>query len=154
MSSRLSGFTYALMRAVTGFLFSCHGAQKLFGWFGGIGPVPGDASPVMSLLGLAAILEFVGGIAIILGLWTRPVAFVLAGEMAVAYFMVHQPQGALPIQNHGESAVLFCFTWLFFSTHGAGAFSLDAWRRSRALARYREQYMAPSSKPQRPHRAA
>jgi putative oxidoreductase len=82
----------------------------------------------MSQMGLAGILEFFGGIAIVLGLLTRPVAFVLSGEMAVAYFQAHQPHGFWPIQNHGESAVLYCFIFLFLAGHGAGSLSLDALR--------------------------
>ena len=75
---------------------------------------------------IGGVLEFYGGAAILLGLCTKPVAFILSGEMAVAYFQFHQPQGFWPIQNHGEPAVLLCFTFLFFAAHGAGEWSLDA----------------------------
>jgi len=116
--------THVLLRIVTGFLFAQHGAQKLLGWFGGSGEAGTVA--LMSQMGLAGVLELYGGIAIVLGLFTRPVAFLLSGEMAVAYLMAHQPRGAWPIQNHGESAVLFSFIFLFLAAHGAGGLSLDA----------------------------
>ena len=122
---RAAQATHALLRVVTGFLFFQHGGQKLFGWFGGMG---GGPVPLMSQMGLAGVLEFFGGIAIMLGLFTRPVAFLLSGEMAVAYFQAHQPRGMWPIQNHGEPVVLFCFIYLFLAAHGAGAFSLDSMR--------------------------
>jgi putative oxidoreductase len=113
--------THSLLRAVTGLMFWQHGAQKLFGWLGGE-----QVQAVASMPGLAGILEFFGGILIIVGLFTRPVAFILSGEMAFAYFMAHAPQGLWPIMNRGEAAVLFCFTFLFFAAHGAGRYSLDA----------------------------
>ena len=125
MNARFMKATYVLLRMVAGFLFLCHGGQKLFGWFGGLGP-GGGSVVLMSQMGLAGVLEFFGGLAILIGFVTRPVAFVLAGEMAWAYFTVHQPHGAVPLQNHGEPAVLFAFIFLFFATHGAGAFSVDA----------------------------
>ena len=125
MPARAAQLTHVLLRVVSGLLFLQHGGQKLFGWFGGVGGGSGGTVPLMSQMGLAGILEFFGGIAILLGLLTRPVAFVLAGEMAVAYIQSHQPRGTWPIQNHGEAAVLFCFIFLFFAAHGAGGFSLD-----------------------------
>jgi putative oxidoreductase len=118
--------THILLRIAAGFLFLHHGGQKLFGWFGGFGGDPGGAVALASLMGLAGILEFYGGIAILLGLLTRPVAFLLSGEMAVAYLKAHQSHGTWPIQNHGESAVLFSFIFLFLAAHGAGGLSLDA----------------------------
>ena len=117
--------THVLLRIVAGLLFFHHGGQKLFGWFGGTNG-NGETVALASLMGLAAVLEFFGGLAVLLGLFTRPVAFLLAGEMAVAYFMSHQPRGIWPIQNHGESAVLFAFIFLFLAAHGAGGFSLDS----------------------------
>jgi putative oxidoreductase len=114
----------AILRIVTGFLFLQHGSAKLLG-------VPHvemfDQLQVMSLIGLAGVLELVGSVLLILGLWTRPVAFVLCGEMAAAYFMGHAPQGHVlsPMINQGESAVLFCFIFLFLSAAGAGAWSID-----------------------------
>jgi putative oxidoreductase len=115
----------SLFRIVLALLFLSHGLVKLFGF--PAGAQPGQV-PLISLFGLAALLELVGGIALILGLFTRPVAFVLAGEMAVAYFMVHAPQGFFPVLNGGELAILYCFAFLFFSAAGAGPWSLDAKR--------------------------
>jgi len=112
-------WTYAAFRIVTGFLFWQHGAQKLFGWLGG------DQVELASLMGLAGILEFVGGLMIGLGLYTRFVAFVVSGEMAVAYFMAHLPRGLWPIQNGGEAAAFYCFAFLLMVAMGGGSFSLD-----------------------------
>ncbi len=112
--------THSLLRMVAGLMFAQHGAQKLFGWLGGE-----QVGSVMSMIGVAGVLEFFGGILIILGLFTRPVAFVLSGQMAVAYFVAHASGGFWPIINQGELAVLFCFIFLFFAAHGAGRWSLD-----------------------------
>jgi putative oxidoreductase len=140
--------THVLLRIVAGFLFLHHGGQKLFGWFGGVGGDPGGTVAIISQMGLAGILEFYGGIAIVLGLLTRPVAFLLAGEMAVAYFKAHQSHGTWPIQNHGESAVLFSFIFLFLAAHGAGAWSLDALiRRGRARSDERVLRKLPTAQP-------
>jgi putative oxidoreductase len=98
--------------------------MKLFAWFGGM--PGGDTAPLMSQIGIGGVLEFFGGILIMLGLFTRPVAFILSGEMAVAYWQFHAPNGAWPIQNHGEPAVLFCFIFLYMAAQGAGDWSLDA----------------------------
>ena len=122
--------THSLLRIVAGFLFAQHGAQKLFGWFGGQ-----QVETVMSMMGIAGVLEFFGGILIILGLFTRPVAFILSGEMAVAYFTAHLPRGFWPVMNQGEAAVLFCFIFLFFAAHGAGRWSLDDTLARRRVAR-------------------
>ena len=127
---RARATTHFLLRVVSGFLFMHHGGQKLFGWFGGIPPAGGPA-PLWSQAGIGGALEFFGGILILLGLFTRPAAFVLAGEMAVAYFQFHQPKGLVPLQNHGEGAVLYCFIFLFFAAWGAGPWSLDALRARR-----------------------
>ena len=115
------GVTHALLRIVTGLMFWQHGAQKLFGWLGGP-----QVPELASLRGLAGVLEFFGGPLVILGLFTRPVAFLLSGEMAVAYSMVHAPRGLWPIMNRGEVVVLYCFTFLFLAAHGAGPYSVDA----------------------------
>jgi putative oxidoreductase len=127
-------FTYFLLRVVAGWMFFQHGAAKLLGWFGGMPP---DQPPVelMSMVGLGGVLELVGGLAILLGLFTRPVAFILSGEMAVAYWKFHAPGGTWPIVNHGELAVLYCFIFLFMAAQGGGAWSLDArMRRGGAAA--------------------
>jgi putative oxidoreductase len=115
-----------IMRIVIGFLFLQHGTAKLLG-------IPHiamfDGLQMVSLIGLAGILELVGGTLILIGLFTRPVAFILSGEMAVAYFMAHVPVGPLPILNHGELAVIYCFVYLYLSVAGGGAFGLDAMRK-------------------------
>lgn len=114
-----------LFRAVTGLLFMQHGGQKIFGY-----PVP-QRGPfeLISMSGAAGVLELVGGLLILLGLFTRPTAFVLSGLMAVAYFMVHAPQGLWPIANGGELAALFSFAFLYLFTAGGGAWSLDRLRK-------------------------
>jgi putative oxidoreductase len=124
---RAAEITYAALRVVAGLLFLCHGGQKLFGWFGGLGG-SGATAPLASTMGAAGVIELAGGLLLMVGLFTRPVAFLMAGEMAVAYFMSHAPHGFWPIVNHGEPAVLNCFIFLFYSAHGAGHFSLDALR--------------------------
>jgi putative oxidoreductase len=113
----------ALLRIVTALLFIAHGTGKLLGF-----PDIGFRPELLSLAGLAGVLEIVGGILLVLGLFTRPVAFILSGEMAVAYFMAHAPQGFHPILNGGESAVLFCFVFLYLVFSGPGAWSFDGKR--------------------------
>ena len=114
-----------ILRIITGFLYLQHGTAKLFG-----APHVAmfDGLQVMSLMGVAGILELVGGALLLLGLFTRPVAFILSGQMAAAYFMAHAPQGFLPILNGGELAVLYSFIFLYFAAAGGGAFSLDGLR--------------------------
>lgn len=124
---RVVQITVFLLRIVAGLLFLQVGGLKLFGWFGGM---PGGVA-LTPLLAVAGVLEFFGGTAILLGLFTRPIAFLLSGEMAVAYFMGHFPQGFWPIQNHGEPAVLLSFIFLFFAAYGAGEWSIDAIFRGR-----------------------
>ena len=114
---------YTLLRIVAGLLFAQHGAQKLFGALGGK-PVE-----LMSQMGLAGVLEFVGGLMIALGLFTSPVAFIVSGQMAVAYFQVHVPRGFWPITNGGELAALYCFVFLYFAAAGSGKWSIDAIRK-------------------------
>ena len=116
-------YVYALLRIVAGLLFAQHGAQKLFGALGGK-PVE-----LMSQMGLAGVLEFVGGLMIALGLFTSPVAFIVSGQMAVAYFQVHVPRGFWPIANGGELAALYCFVFLYFAAAGSGKWSIDAIRK-------------------------
>ena len=122
-NSSFEPYALSLLRIVTGFTFSLHGYQKLFGWFGGMGH--GTRAHLLSLLGAAGVLETFGGALIFLGLYTRPVAFILCGEMAVAYFHQHAPRGLLPISNGGEPAVLYCFIFLLLVSAGAGPWSLD-----------------------------
>ena len=113
----------SILRIVAAFMFISAGTMKLFGFpsFPGLSPVP-----LISELGLAGTLETLGGVFLLLGLFTRPVAFILAGEMAVAYFQVHFPQSFWPVINNGQPAVLYCFSWLYLSAAGAGPWSLDA----------------------------
>ncbi|UCD23384.1 MAG: DoxX family protein [Gemmatimonadota bacterium] len=117
---------HGLVRIVVGFLFMTHGGQKLFGWFGAE-----SSAQLMSEFGLAGVLEFFGGLMIMLGWLTGPVAFVLAGQMAVAYFWKHVPRGFWPWQNGGELAVLYSWVFLFFATLGSGSFSIDTWLAKR-----------------------
>ena len=117
---------HALLRIGAGLLFMQHGAQKLFGLLGGFMGTPGATAPLMSQLGLAGVLEFFGGLLIVLGLFTRPVAFLLAGEMLVAFLQAHLPQGGFPIQNGGELPLLFALVWAFLMGNGAGPLSVDA----------------------------
>jgi putative oxidoreductase len=129
-TNRAVQITYFLLRVVTGWLFLQAGSVILFGWFGGMPGQPGTP-PLMSELGIGGLLEFFGGIAILLGLFTRPVAFILSGEMAVAYWQFHAPHGAWPLQNQGVPAVLFCFIFLYMAAQGGGDWSLDALLRRR-----------------------
>jgi putative oxidoreductase len=121
--SSASSYALSVLRIVTGLLFICHGLQKLFGMFGGH-RVPVNAIPT-SLFGIAGLIEVIGGSLIILGLFTRPVAFILCGEMAFAYFKAHFPGGPFPIENHGEIAVLNCFIFFYLIFAGGGPVSLD-----------------------------
>jgi len=116
---------YNALRVIACFIIMQHGAQKLLGLLGGVGPQHGSA-PLVSLMGLAGIVEFVLASLVLVGLFTRPAAFIVSGEMAAAYFKVHAPRGFWPIQNHGELAVVLCFTFLFFAAFGGGTYSLDA----------------------------
>ncbi len=115
-------YVRSVLRVVTGFTFSFHGMQKLFGLFGGMG---GGRAHLFSLPWVAGILETFGGLLVLVGLFTVPAAFILCGEMAVAYFTVHYPQGFLPIKNRGELAVLYCFIYLYLSVAGPGPLSAD-----------------------------
>jgi putative oxidoreductase len=120
---KLEPYLRSVFRIMAAFTFSLHGWQKFFGMFGGIG---GTRPPLTSMLGVAGILETFGGALIILGLFTRPVAFLLAGEMAVGYFRTHAPRGFWPLTNGGELAVFYCFFYLWLSAAGPGPWSLDA----------------------------
>lgn len=118
---RYSPYIYAILRIVTGLMFAMHGSQKLFG-------IPGNQPPVplASLMGVAGAIELVTGLMIALGLLAGYAAFIASGEMAVAYFMTHASQGFLPIVNHGELAVLYCFLFLYIAARGSGVWSLNA----------------------------
>ncbi len=118
---RVTGITQSLLRVVAGFILFCAGALKIFGWFGGM-----PAGVVLTpLIRTAGMIEIIAGPLLMLGLLTRPVAFLVSGEMAFAYFIGHFPHGFWPIQNHGEPAVLLCFIFLFLAAAGAGPLSLD-----------------------------
>ena len=124
--NRVVQVTYFLLRIVAGLLFIQTGGLILFGWFGGMpGHPPGYTPPLMSQMGIGGVLEFFGGLAILLGLGTRPVAFILSGMMAVAYWQFHAPNGAWPVQNQGIPAILFCFIFLYMAARGGGDLSLD-----------------------------
>jgi putative oxidoreductase len=118
----------SVLRIVSAFLFMEHGTQKLFGF-------PSAEPPInlnlMSAMGVAGVLETFGGALLALGIFTRPVAFILSGQMAVAYFQVHLPMGFWPLLNRGELAALYCFLFLYFAAAGGGPWSLDAMRKRR-----------------------
>ncbi len=122
----------SVLRIVVGFTFSLHGFQKLLGFFGGMGGA-GAKAIFPTMLWVAGALELAGGILMILGLFTRPVAFILCGEMAVAYFRVHFPRGFWPIRNGGELAVLYCFIFLYLIAAGPGSWSLDRALRKQSV---------------------
>lgn len=127
LRTTLDGYTYAAMRFVTGFLFLFHGLQKVFGMYGG------TQVDFLTLRGLAGIIELAGGTLVAIGLFTVPTALICSGEMAVAYFMAHQPRGTWPIQNGGELAALYCFVFLFIFTRGAGPLSVDRAMRGKRV---------------------
>jgi putative oxidoreductase len=112
----------SVLRIVATFLYMAHGTQKLFGW---PSDQPQHTVALISLMGLAGILETFGGLLLLLGLFARPVAFLLAGEMAFAYFMAHAPRGFWPLLNRGETPVLLCFIFLYLAAQGPGPWSLD-----------------------------
>ncbi len=137
--SRYAPLALGVLRIVVGLLFVEHGTQKIFGFpaLQSLGPPPGaeggaaggPGGAMMTLMLIAGWLELVGGLAILLGLFTRPVAFLLAGEMAIAYWTVHFARGGFfPLDNGGESAILFCFVFLYLVFAGPGAFSIDGAR--------------------------
>ena len=126
--NRISEFAYFLLRVVAGALMVMPGGTILFGWLGGM---PGAASPppMFSQMWIGGVLEFFGGLAIVLGFATRPVAFVLSGTMAVAYWQFHAPSSIWPTKNQGIPAILLCFIFLYMATLGSGCCSIDAFRR-------------------------
>ena len=120
--SRYSAETYAAMRIVVGLLFFCHGLQKVFGLFGGVN---GAAAPLLSLIGIAGLIELLAGALIALGFRTAMAAFIASGHMAAAYFIGHFSNGFWPIENNGELAVFYCFVFLYMATRGSGVWSID-----------------------------
>ena len=118
---RYSPYGLAVLRIAAALLFMEHGTQKLFGIPPGSSPQP----PLFSLFGLAGVLEVFGGALVLLGVYTRPVAFVLAGQMAVAYLIGHAPEGLFPVNNGGDAAILYCLVFLYFVFAGPGAWSVD-----------------------------
>ena len=118
----------SVLRIISAFLFIAHGAQKLFGF---LAPAGAPSPPPFSQMWIGGVLEFFGGLLLLLGLFTRPVAFILSGMMAVAYFQMHAPGGFWPLQNKGELAVIYCFVFLFLSVAGGGEWSLDRLLRRR-----------------------
>ena len=127
----IQSVTLSLLRIVTAFLFIAHGTQKMFGF-------PAEQRypfELFSLTGVAAVLEIAGGALLLIGLFTRPVAFVLSGLMAFAYFIAHAPQNFWPLNNGGESAVLFCFVFLYLAAAGGGSISVDAFTNRTAARR-------------------
>jgi putative oxidoreductase len=127
---RWTNIMLSVLRVVAALIFMQHGSQKLFGF-------PPSGAPVVAPLvlvsqtGLAGILEFFGGLLLLVGLFTRPVAFIVAGEMAVAYFQVHAPRALMPIVNRGELAVILCFVFLYLAFAGGGSLSVDGLIRGR-----------------------
>ncbi|MFC0409628.1 DoxX family protein [Roseomonas elaeocarpi] len=119
----------ALLRIVAALLFMEHGTQKLFGF-----PALANQPPVMSIYWFAAIIEVVGGLLLLVGLFTRAVAFICSGEMAFAYFMSHAPRNFFPAINGGDAAILFCFVFLFMAAAGGGAWAVDNLRVRRLSA--------------------
>ena len=117
---------YLLLRIVVGLLILQAGGLILFGWFGGLPGTPDGTAPLLSQFGIGGLLEIIGGVAIMLGLITRPAAFILSGMTAVAYFQFHAPNGVWPNENRGVTAVLFCFIFLYMAAQGGGDWSLDA----------------------------
>jgi putative oxidoreductase len=121
----------SVLRIVTAFLYMPHGTQKLFAFPSGMGPDGTGTVNLGTIFGAAGIIETVGGALLLVGLFIRPVAFLVAGEMAVTYFKFHNPRDFWPLLNQGEIVVMFCFAWLYISAAGGGPWSVDAWRTKR-----------------------
>lgn len=122
--ARFEPYLRSLARIIFAFIFFQYGTQKLFGWFGGFGG-PGNTAPLNSALGYAGVIETITSTLIFFGLFTRPLAFLVSGQMAVAYFRTHAPNGFFPLPNGGAPAVMFCFFWLWLAAAGAGPWSID-----------------------------
>ena len=119
---RYTDVIYALLRVVAGLMFALHGAAKVLG-------IGGQKGPLATLFGASGVIELVGGLLVALGLFTSVAAFICSGEMAVAYFMVHAPQGLHPVANKGELAALYCFVFLYLAARGSGRYSVDGSRK-------------------------
>ncbi|MBF9133077.1 DoxX family protein [Plantactinospora sp. S1510] len=147
-NAKLADLVTTLFRVVLGLLFALHGAASLFGVFGG-NRGSGEAIPLGTWPGwYAAVIQFVGGLLVLVGLSTRIAAVICSGSMAYAYFVVHQPDGLLPLNNGGETAALFCWSFLLVAVLGAGRWSLDGTlnrRRDRAVAETTDRVAAPAS---------
>ncbi len=117
---RFSPSAFAVLRIITGLLFACHGGQKVLGMFGAT-----QTPPLLSLFGVGGLIELIGGFLVAFGLFGSLAAFICSGQMAIAYFMVHAKGGFFPIVNKGESAVLYCFIFLYIAFHGSGILSVD-----------------------------
>jgi putative oxidoreductase len=130
-AARLAPYAFTILRIMAALLFMQHGMSKLLAF-----PMAMNSPALFSLYWFAAVIEVVGGALVAVGLFTRPAAFIMSGEMAFAYFMSHAPKGFYPILNGGEAAILFCFVFLYIAAAGAGAFSLDSvWQARRSGAR-------------------
>ncbi len=134
--NRRQGVTVTLLRIAAGAAYFSHGAQKIFGWFGGFGG-PGAHAVYLSRFGAAGVIEVTAGVLLICGVFTRPVAFIASGEMAVTYFWMHVSAShhIWWWSNHGELPFLYAFIWLFFAVHGAGPASVDGWLRDSGAAK-------------------
>jgi putative oxidoreductase len=120
---RFADPVYCIMRLLIGLMFACHGAQKILGWFT---PPDRPPQPLDTMMTVGGWIELICGLLIAIGLLTRPAAFLASGQMAVAFFMVHAKGSLIPIVNHGEAAVLYCWIFLFIFLYGAGSISVDA----------------------------
>lgn len=129
--SAMTPYFHSILRIVSAFIFILSGTSKLFAFPEGM-PPDNSTAELMTQVGIGGLLEVVGGGLMLIGLFTRPVAFILAGEMAVAYFQFHFPSSFWPTVNGGTAAVLFCFIWLYFSAAGAGRWSIDAMCKSKS----------------------
>jgi putative oxidoreductase len=131
--NRAIQISYFLLRVVSGWLLFQSGSMKWFGWFGGM-PAGSPPFELASQMGVGAVIEVIGGLCILLGLFTQPAAFICSGMMAVAYWQFHAPNGTWPAQNGGMPAALLCFIFLYIAAEGGGPWSLDARLRQKRLA--------------------